>query len=235
MDGPWKVYFRIGAKSIEETVIFLSNETSTKSIWYFHPNGVKAGPHVHGLLWNHATTAETFRNKIKKYFNLTNKTDYGLSNKYERGTLMTEETCHGYVTYMSKGKYDPILMKDYDIEYANVRKSEWKEPRSVHISGDLEVVVHGEVKTKRITMFALANEAEDMYLDKYPNTDLMEPLKVKELEQCVLAVCRKYSKACPPRTCADLMGDICSRLAPNHYHSQVKRYLGLIPGINLYT
>lgn len=236
MDGPWKVYFRLNDQPLEEAIRFINEEIRTKSIWYFHPNGTTAGPHIHALIWNHEQTAETLRNKIKRRFNLVNKTHYGISNKYERGTLMSEETVPTYITYMSKGQYDPIYMKDYTDEYANERKREWKAPTAVHISGDLTVITHGEVKTKRITMYWLSREAENEYLETHDAQHMIDNgLNVRDIETIVKKVFSKYEKSCPPRLCADIIGDICGRLAPNHYHSQVKRYLGMTPGINFYT
>jgi len=232
MDGPWKVYFELNGKTDDDVVKFLQENVDTRSIWYIHPSGKVKGPHCHGLVYDHRQTAETFRNKIKKYFNLVTQGSFAISNKYERGTVMADGHTRKYITYMSKGKYDPIMNIGYDQDNVNTMRSEWREPTSVHISGDLTVITSGEVKSKRITTFTITQEVKGIYMDTHDSAHmLLNGLVIKDIEKIVVDTCHKYSKNCPPRLCADIIGDICSQLAPNHYHSQVKRYLGIIPGL----
>lgn len=235
MDGPWKVYFRINDQPIEETVKFLQSTIKNKSLWYFHPNGAQAGPHIHGILWDHDQTAETLRNKIKKFFHLDNKTHYGISNKYDRGQVMTEDSSHVYISYMTKGQFDPVYNVNYDDQYVNERKREWKQPTTIRISGDLEVITTGEVKKTRITQYSIAREAEEQYMEEEDPVKMAEEgLKLRKLERIVVNLFNKYKMKIPAKTCADVISDICARLAPNYYHSQVKRFLGLTPGVKIY-
>jgi len=223
MDGPWKVYFRLNEQPLEEAIRFINEETRTKSIWYFHPNGVTAGPHIHALIWDHEQTAETLRNKIKKRFNLVNKTHYGISNKYERGTLMTEETVPTYISYMSKGQYDPIFMKDYDNEYANERKREWKPPTTVRISGDLTVITKGEVKTKRITQFTIAREAQSIYVDKWTMEWIRDNgMEVRKLAKIVIELLKANGMLAHKRLVANIIQDIQADLSPTRFLDSIE-------------
>lgn len=238
MDGYWKVYFELNGFALGDAIRFIEETFITKSVWYYHPDSKRGkDPHIHGLVFNHSQTAETVRNKIKKRFSLVKQGSFSISNQYTKGVVMSEETnLPKYITYMSKGKYDPIYNNMYEDEYLRMLKCEWKEPTTVHISGDLQIITTGEVQTKRITMYELSREAEDMYLETHdPERMLDKGLQLKDIEKIVKETCWKYKKNCPPRLCADIIGDICGRLAPNHYHSQVKRYLGMTSGINIYT
>lgn len=224
MDGPWKVYFRIAERSIEETVEFLRSNIKNKSVWYFHPNGVEAGPHIHGLLWDYDQTAETLRNKIKKFFNLTNKTHYGLSNKYERGTVMSEDTVRGYITYMSKGKYDPILSNIYDTGLFEECKREWKEPRTIRINGDLQVITNGTVtETRGPTQWDIAREAQARFLELYANIEYSTNPGYcnHRIAKFVLEVLKENKKKRDKRTVANLCQDIIADLSPADYIGQI--------------
>lgn len=230
MDGPWKVYFELNGKADDEVVKFLQENVDRRSLWYIHPSGKVKGPHCHGIIWNHPQTDETFRNKIKKFFGLTEKHQYGISDKYEK-KKMTDDKLRTYIVYMTKGKFDPIFNIGFTAEEALQYKSEWRDKQTVHC-GDLTIIASGEVKSKRVTMFTISTEAKEKYMETHDAAHmLLNGLVIKDVEKIVVDICHKYGKNCPPRMCADIIGDICSQLAPNHYHSQVKRYLGVSPGL----
>lgn len=148
MDGAWKVYFRIGEVQMDDVLKFLKNNFGDyKSIWYYHPNGKKAGRHIHGLLYDFNRTDETTRKYIKTFFNLTNPTHFGISNKFDKGIVMTDEYTPRYITYMTKGQYEPIFSNGYDLEYIKSLKDKWENYDKVWKVGDL-TIEYNNVKEK---------------------------------------------------------------------------------------
>lgn len=223
MDGPWKVYFELNGKTNDEALEFLQKNVDRRSLWYVHPHGKVKGPHIHGLIFNHQQTDETLRSKIKKYFNLDKPSMYGISNKYEKGTKMSEETIPTYISYMTKGQFDPLLNIGFDNEYVNERKREWKEKQSIHISGDLTIITHGEVKKKRITQVTIANAAiqeynqmittDNAHLLDNPDHDIMYKLVVKLLKANGMST--NY------RQCSNIIQDMCSTLDSRRHRLKV--------------
>lgn len=125
MDGHWKAYFELNGKSIEETKDFILQLSTGASryAWYYHPNGRHGkGPHIHGWLYDWPKTAETLRNKAKAFFNLTEAKQFGVSNKYHKGTIMSETSFWGYIGYMSKGKFDSFCYYGISKESLDARK-----------------------------------------------------------------------------------------------------------------
>lgn len=160
---------------METVVSFLQvlSLRTPKSIWYLHPSGKHGkGPHVHGLIYDYPTTDETLRNTIKKKFNLTDKKQYGLSNKYQKGKIMTDELVEPYIVYMSKGIHDPLCFNGYEQDYINLCKTKWIEPQTIHV-GDLTIIAHGTVKkNEKKTQFQLSEDVatECMHLIKADQT-----------------------------------------------------------------
>jgi len=177
MDGYWKVYWELNGVSQDDTVELCKrlSEKAEKSLFYLHPIKDSTGkelPHIHGLVCNWSQHPDTYRNQIKKTHNVKG-TQLAVSNTYERGTKMCEEHIDKYVTYMSKGKFEPLYNKGFADDWIGKRKCEWKSPTSVRISGDLTIIANGEVKKKTITQFAIARElevwiCEQIAKDNYP-------------------------------------------------------------------
>lgn len=161
MDGPWKIYFETKGEPYLEFIQELSKDIK-KCIWYFHPDGKQGkGPHIHALVYDYPRTDETMRNYIKKKFNLDGtKQEFAVSNKYERGTVMTEQFTPKYISYMTKGKFDPILMKGYQDAEIQSFKEAWIEPK-VQV---LNIEVVKTIKPK-ITRYALAQNVLASYID----------------------------------------------------------------------
>lgn len=172
MDGYWKVYFELNQVDTDTAVEFCKRISikAEKAIFYLHPVKDKTGqqlPHIHGLVYNWPNHPDTYRSQIKKTFNVSG-TEFGVSNTYEKGTKMSEATINTYVSYMSKGKFDPIYNKEFADDWIGERKREWKTPTTVRISGDLTIIAN-DVKKKTITQFAIARELETWILEQIAN------------------------------------------------------------------
>lgn len=184
MNGPWKVYFETKGMDYMEFIQELSKKVE-KCIWYFHPTGKRGPkPHLHALIYDFPRTDETMRGYIQKKFNLNGREqEFAVSNKYDKGIPMTEEFTPKYITYMTKGKYEPVLVKGYNMLDIDELKAKWVEPKSAIMN--IEVV--RTIKPK-ITVFAMSQ----MVLALYQQEGLPEEWdkeKDKELLKRCAAVC----------------------------------------------
>lgn len=219
MDGPWKVYFELNGKTNDEVVKFLQENVDTRSLWYIHPGGRTAskGPHCHGLIYDHRQTAETFRNKIKKCFNLVKQGSFAISNKYERGTVMTDEHTRKYITYMTKGQYDPLLNIGYDANEVSVMRSEWREPTMVSISGDLTIITKGEVKKVRMNQVTIAR----MAIEKYRERDHPLDMRMTVLIDIVSDLLKANGMSRNYRQVANILQEIQCEVNPAAWRSKI--------------
>lgn len=107
------------------------NKVSSKWVIYEHPE--QGNVHIHGLLLGCTATTDTLKNQIKKALNVTtmDKTHWSFKTEYkDDGQLIkiTEDNSGKFITYMSKGKYEPKGFKGYVIEYLQERVSAWVTP-----------------------------------------------------------------------------------------------------------
>lgn len=228
MNGPWKVYWRLNGVSIEETTQFIRDTfKGFKSLFYFHPNGKEAGPHIHGLVFNFHRTDETCRDYIKEKFNLTNKTHFGVSNKLEKRVLMTEELTPRYITYMSKGKYDPVFKESYDDEYLVLRKQEWKEPITLRC-GDLTVIADSVQKKDRITLWQISDETYTILLQMRELDN--KKIKATRIVTVAKQILHKYHKLAHNSQLAHIVQDVYWKLNDeyaDHQMNQILKMCGL--------
>jgi len=101
---------------------------SQKVIVYEHPE--EDNVHCHALLMNVSVSENTLRNDIKKHGlplkgagQVSFKTTF--KNPNRQVVDITDESAPQFITYMSKGKYDPKYNKGYDDEFIQHRKSLW--------------------------------------------------------------------------------------------------------------
>lgn len=172
MDGYWKVYWELNGVNQDDTVELCKrlSEQAETALFYLHPIKDSTGkelPHIHGLIYNWSKSDDTFRNQVKKAHNVKGN-QLAVSNTYERGTKMTQEHIDRYVTYMSKGKFEPFYNKGFEADWIDNKKREWKSPTTVRISGDLTIIAN-DVKKKVITQFAIARELETWICEQVAN------------------------------------------------------------------
>lgn len=84
---------------------------SSKAIVYYHD--VSNNPHIHGYVEGYSKTPKWFRDCLKKAFSLTLKTDYSCNFNSDSN----------FISYMSKGKLDPIFNKGFSVDEIQLYKS----------------------------------------------------------------------------------------------------------------
>jgi len=172
MEGYYKVYFETKHKTYAELLEKIT-EDAKGAVWYYHPRGKKDAdrPHIHGLLLDYKKTDDTLRKLIKKEFELTKTSEFGISNTFKRGTKMSEYTYPGYITYMTKGIYDPEQpIKHFTLSECELGKSLFKV-----VTPETKIVIEPREKVqKKLTQWQISREAEIRYLQRYPEHDDLE-------------------------------------------------------------
>jgi len=108
---------------------------SEKLLCYEH-NDKKENVHCHFLLYGVYDSVDTLKRKMRSHgidLKGSGQLSFKTSFKLKDGTKVdiTDETIPKYVTYMSKGKYDPSYNKGYDPEFIAACKAAWiNHPKS---------------------------------------------------------------------------------------------------------
>lgn len=232
MEGYWKIYFETNNQSATEFLTKFS-ESCEKAIWYLHPaedSKTKKREHIHGLIKDCRFIDDTARNHIKKAFSLGqkgHKNEFAVSNTYERGTRMSEENVSKYITYMTKGKYEPILNKGF--ENIEELKSNWKNPNVITI----ELV---QSKEKKMTLYKIARAAQQEYMSEFVEEGRLEELQEdlntsdscvnwSKMAKVVISLLKQNHILAHKRTVIQVLQDIRSDMCPKRFIGEVIRCL----------
>lgn len=222
MNGYYKIRFDI----INDTdYLPYLQEISTlcnRAIFYYHPGGKTDGkePHIHGLLVDYSKTDDTLRKYTKQRFNLTGVTSCSISNTFSRGTKMSSLTYPKYITYMSKGIYNPVYSKGFEPEEFEMAKMCWSEPKKDD-SKAVIVIEPKEKVQKKLTQFQCAKEVEIRYIMEYQD----EEFRIDPLIEITSKVLNENGTLAHYRVVANIIQDIQSRRNKNAFESAVKKLL----------
>lgn len=227
MDGYWKAYCELNGKTIEEATQFILgiSQGAEKSLWYFHPFGSKGkGPHIHGLLLNWSEGIDdTFRGRLKAFFNIKGK-QLGVSNNFKKGTPMDENSIHKYITYMSKGIYDPFVNKGFDKDYLDARKAMWVGDTPDQ-EGSKDPVEKTTVKSK-ITQYGMAQLAKAQYMEEYPESYIRDNgYEAHKLVKIVIKVLKDNQKLAHKIQVRNIVQDIEAEIDPVRYVNDIVKML----------
>lgn len=105
---------------------------------------------------------------------------WSFKTKSKKHGPITPETAPKFITYMSKGVFDPKYVKGYDEEFIEARKAAWETP--------------DEVKTRNEQLYELFNEQMYYYCRDNPNDCIqgMYILRHDKADACV-ARARSFS------------------------------------------
>lgn len=107
------------------------NEVVTKWVIYEHPE--EGNVHIHGLLLGCSVSTDTLKNHVKAALNVKtfDRNDWAFSTEFKEKPSnivrkVSEETSPKFITYMTKGKYEPKASKGFTIEYLEERRKAWE-------------------------------------------------------------------------------------------------------------
>lgn len=223
MKGYWKIRFDIIDNADYISYLEEISDLSDRAVFYYHSGGKTDGkcPHIHGLLFNYKKSDDTLRDTTKKRFGLTGKESCTVSNTYARGTKMSELMYPKYVTYMTKGQFDPVYTKDFSVEETDLAKSLWVDIKRETVN----IVIEPKEKVKpKLTQFQLSQEVQTRWMmehgdDEKPDYD--------EMLDILIEVARQNKTLLPDRTAANIIQDIQSRFDKTKYKARVLRYCQL--------
>lgn len=212
MDGYWKAYCELNGKTIEETTEFLLelSKGADEYVWYYHPCGKRGkGPHIHGLLHNWQRSDDTFRSRLKAFFNIKGA-QLGVSNTYERGKKMSEDTVPTYIGYMSKGMFDPLCYYGISKESLDSRK---QIALTMYPPANEEKVENTIVREKvdRKTEYDFQMEAEELLWNAETGHDNVSK---DDILDAVVNVLAKHKRLAHYRRVANICQAIMLRIHP---------------------
>lgn len=223
MEGYWKVYFLTQHKDYDNICERLA-KVSDRAIFYLHPGGKKHAdrPHIHGLLVNCGKTAKTVREWLRTEFGLkVNGGEYAVSSEFEwngKKTKMTDMHYPRYITYMSKGQYDPVYTKDFSKEETDMAKFVWVEPEK---DVPKTIVIEPREKViKKLTQWQLAREAEIEYLIQYPD-EIIENYCPRKMAQIIITLCQKNKILTHKILVRNILQDVQAVVRPDSFVDQV--------------
>lgn len=225
MDGFWKAYFELNGKTLEETTTFLLriSEGTTRAVWFYHPSSKKGkAPHIHGLFenWNGGID-DTFRNKIKAFFLVKGK-QLGVSNNFDKGKAMTKDNYHKYITYMSKGVYDPLVVYKWDKDEIDARKQMWVGENANDNANEVEIV---KVKS-RISQYGIAQLAKAQYMEEYTESYIRDNgYESHKLVKIVIKVLKDNQRLAHKIQVRNIVQDIEAEIDPVRYVNDIVKML----------
>lgn len=117
--------------------------------------------HIHGLIFGCTRKEDTVRNKFFK-----GKYEYSMKTKVD----------DKFITYMSKGKLDPVFIKGFDSDLVRQRKSEWQDHR---ITPTVEV---SEKTSNKKTKKELLSIMLETYESHWADADKKASMKYMSLD-----------------------------------------------------
>lgn len=220
MEGYWKVYFC--SKGIDYLAFLeeISNDCD-KALWYFHPGGKKDSnrPHIHGLVINYSKSDDTLRKKIKDTFPVdAKKQEFAISNSFSRGVKMSELFYQKYITYMSKGIYDPVYNKGFTEQDIEIWKSLWIFPSEQ--SQPANIIVEPKEKIqKKLTLFQIARAAQAEYMFTYQEISL----NVNKLIFIVIRILKENKILAHKMVVRNIIQDIIADLDVEEFVASVQK------------
>lgn len=128
-----------------------------KCVVYEHPQDEDvARTHIHALLRNVSQSTDTLKNWVKASLNVTeyNKTDWSFKlarTEYDK-----------YVTYMSKGVYEPLINDIYSESAIELLRGAWKDKVEVAKDKNIKVEVQVENVVKKNKNELMGEVASDL-------------------------------------------------------------------------
>lgn len=222
--------FRAHIENIQPTellefITFLEQKCE-KLIVYLHPkqsrNGFKEPEreHIHGLCIGPTFTEKTMRDWLSARLKLekSNKS-YSVGSTYTRdkkAIKITELSYPTYITYMSKGVFDPLHVKGFTPEEIADFKGAWRSPATATTHVRIETISPAKKKTQ----FEVGHEAEVRYLE-IPGYDERDEVDWKMMTRLVIDVLHENKIVAHEFTVIHIVQDIQSRLDSERYINRI--------------
>lgn len=187
-----------------------------KLIVYRHPKEEAEREHIHGLCYNTTLSEKVFREWCNRKLKLekSNKS-YSVGTTFGKNIKISDLTYITYITYMSKGKHDPLYVKGFPDEDIAELKHQWNDPKPKN-----EVVYPTVERKQKMTQWAVGHEAEARYLE-IPGYDERDEVDWKHMIQLVIDVLNENKILAHEFTVMHIVQDIQSRLSPEKFVNRI--------------
>lgn len=202
---------------VEKVFESIANDSENVKVIVYAHNDDCERPHIHFLIENFKKSTDTIKNWIVKALGEKPSKDmWTMKSTYGKDKIPVD---YGYITYMSKGKYDPIYQKGFRDSMINEYKSKWVEP--VKASQKCQQRLNGEF-SKDDDKKTYADICKDV-ISYFQDNDIRHPSindVVQELQK-TLVKCDKWIGRYKFRDLADA---IYSRLNRQDYEIQMMKF-----------
>jgi len=117
---------------------------------YEHPNNSREGEHLHMIMIGSTKGSDTLKNYLKKLYGEFRAQDWSFKTTFKRdGEVLP--VSKKFISYMSKGKYDPVYMYGVSADEISVYKAQGYDKNAIRLEGGKLIKPIKEVvkKTKR--------------------------------------------------------------------------------------
>lgn len=134
----------------------LTADRCSSVVAYEHSDNEK-NIHIHALLKDCSVSTDTLKNYVRKFIGSVPKTNWSFK----------EAISDDCITYMSKGKLEPIFVKNYEESKITEYKLKWEVRESKIVKKKNENI---------ISQYAMAMEIYDKLKEKYDRDDVLKEM-----------------------------------------------------------
>lgn len=191
------------AKNCDKVVVYAHNDDCER-------------PHIHFLIENLKKSTDTVKNWIVKALSEKPTKDmWSMKSTYGKEKLPVD---YGYITYMSKGKYDPVFQNGFRESTINEYKSKWVEPVKASLKSQSRINGLSKDDDKK----TFSDICKDV-INHFQDNDIKHPT-IQDVVQELQKVLIKSDKWIGRYKFRDLADAIYSRLNRQDYEIQMLKF-----------
>lgn len=158
------------------------NDICDQTIWYEHVGDDKVKrTHLHGLIMNCKVSTDTLKNWISKFNNRKfERSDWSFKQSYKINNK-EEEVNLNFITYMSKGRLQPVYV--YNIDDYNGYKDLWVDKET------FQPTLHKFKQNDKLTKWQMLNDLKERM-----NTYSMERRTDETILSCIIDIHREQKQ-----------------------------------------
>lgn len=203
----------------DEVISFMQSvaDKCDKFIVYRHPKEEAEREHIHALLYATTLSCKVLRDWCHTKLKLEkSNANYSVGETYGKNIKISELTYPPYISYMSKGKYEPIYSKGFpDEEIDAFRQSYRCESTIVNTNRPIEQVE----KKSKLTQYQIAKEASIRYLETYGEAEL----DYRRLAEIITKLLHENRSLAHYHIVANIIQDVQSEYEPDKFWQAVQR------------
>lgn len=204
----------------DEVVAFMQNvaDKCDKFIVYRHPKEDAEREHIHALLCATTLSCKVLRDWCHTKLKLEkSNANYSVGETFGAAkTKMSELNYNAYISYMSKGKYEPIFCKGFTDEEIDVLRQAYRcESTVVNTNRIVEPVE----KRSKLTQYQIAKEATARYLEAYGEAEI----DYRRLAEIITKILHENRSLAHYNIVSNIIQDVQAEYDPDKFWQAVQR------------